>query len=110
MRAQTVTTTCDLCGYGGPLSAPEDFTAHSGYDYCRWCAATGKFTQISSGGHDVTVSGDQTWACSCGRTDAEVLSTLRAVGVALGAMNSVPGSLVQATARLHVNTPNWPHP
>lgn len=109
MSARTVTErTCDLCGYGGPFSRPEDFVQHGSHDFCRWCTPDWSTGTVSCGGHEVVVPGDGSWQCSCGKTYGAVVLQLRLHGVSLAAMDSLPGPLDAATASLHVNTPNWP--
>jgi hypothetical protein len=98
---------CDLCGYGGAFSRPEDFTCRGGFDFCRWCCFEGTHGTLSSGGHAVELDGGS-WQCSCGTTYGFVVSMLRLHGVGLAVMDAVPGTLAGATASLHVNTPNWP--
>lgn len=102
---QRTETHCDLCGYGGALSRPEDFARRDGYDLCRWCMS-GPIRETSCGGHTVTVS-DGSWQCDCGATMAMLKLTLWRHGVDHGAMDAVP-NLAAATAAIHVQTPNWP--
>lgn len=103
-----ITTSCDLCGYGGELTKPEDFVRHNGFDFCRWCTPEWTTGTISCGDHTVTVPGDGSWQCSCGAVQGAVVLRLRLHGVPLAAMDALPGPLDAATASLHVNTPNWP--
>ena len=106
-RATVVQTRCDLCGYGGPYTEPQDFVQRSGFDFCLWCATDFTSGTLSSGGHEITLDGGS-WQCSCGKTYGLVVSMLRLHGVALAVMDAVPGTLAGATANMHVNTPNWP--
>ena len=106
MRTQTITTTCDLCGYGGAYTRPEDFTQRDGFDFCRWCMS-GPIRETSCGGHTVTVEGEGARQCTCGVVYGAVVLRLRMHGVTLGAMDAVP-NLAAATAAIHVQTPDWP--
>jgi hypothetical protein len=105
MRTPTITTTCDLCGYGGMFSRPDDFTTRSGFDFCRWCMS-GPVRETSCGGHTVTVA-DGSWSCDCGMTMAMLKLTLFRYGASHAAMGAVP-HLDAATAAIHVQTPRWP--
>lgn len=96
---------CDLCGYGGSLSRPEDFTYRGGFDFCRWCMS-GPISRTECGSHSVTVE-DGSWQCTCGEVYGAVVLRLRMHGATLAAMDAVP-NLAAATAAIHVQTPNWP--
>lgn len=108
MRTVVAATCCDLCGYGGAYSRAEDFVSNGGFDFCRWCANQPATGRLESGGHSVTLPGDGSWSCTCGRTYSDVVTALRLHGVSLAAMDSVPGNFAGSIASLHVNTPNWP--
>lgn len=72
MRTQTVTITCDFCGYGGQWTRPEDFThvAAESIDLCRWCSRPStppSGSVLECGRHLVTFT-DTGWWCSCGQS------------------------------------------
>lgn len=95
-RAKVETVTCDLCGYGGEWSRPEDFRSFGDIDLCRWCSqgplrAGG---EMRCGRHALTVGVD-TWLCSCGA------QYRRPTWVSGRVLNVVP-SIVSATAIGHV--------
>ena len=97
-------TTCDLCGYGGAYSRPEDFTKRGGFDFCLWCAGDKAETQMSCGRHTATFIADgAAWACTCGSTYGGVVAMLRLRGVPLVVMDAVP-NLARATALAHVQS------
>lgn len=65
--------TCDLCGYAGPYSRPEDFAHFPALglpvDLCRWCANDRDSSRVSSGGHEITFTQEgASWVCDCGMT------------------------------------------
>lgn len=94
-REHVVTTRCDLCGYGGPWSNPEDFRSFGTVDLCRWCCAPAcrPGGTIECGRHLVTF-GEETWSCSCG----EQYRWPRFLPGRV--LNAVP-SIVTATAESH---------
>jgi hypothetical protein len=99
-------TSCDLCGYGGSYTRPEDFrqvtTLAGVVDLCLWCCATGTEGYLSSGRHVVTLEGGS-WQCSCGEVYGSVVLRLRMSGV-LPHVLDVPPSLARATANMHVQS------
>lgn len=102
MRLQTIQLHCDMCGYGGPYSEPEDFVAIGDVDLCRWCALPAPRLWVETGGHRVTFDGES-WLCSCGGSHEETLIRLRYAKepVTARVMNSVP-RLANATAHVHL--------
>ena len=92
-------TTCDLCGYGGAWTRPEDFRRLLDVDLCHWCAMPGPVVPggtLSSGRHVVTFTEDS-WSCSCGQVYRRPLFLMPNVRAA------VP-SMVIATANNHVQS------
>ena len=99
-RATVDQTWCDLCGYGGAWTRPEDFHAFGEVDLCRWCADDRPVTRMSCGSHDVTFLGDS-WVCSCGGTYGGTVARMRLRGVSLDTMSAAP-NLGRATASAHI--------
>ena len=96
--------TCDLCGYGGEYTRPEDFRKVGGFDFCVWCAADRPAESMSCGGHTVTFVGNgSAWVCTCGNTYGGIVTTLRLRGVSLAVMDAVP-NLSRATATAHIQS------
>ena len=99
-------TSCDLCGYGGAYTEPQDFrqiaTLAGVVDLCVWCCYTGPDGQLSSGKHVVTLEGSS-WSCSCGDVYGSVVLRLRMNGVPLHVLDAAP-SLARATANMHVQS------
>jgi len=87
-------TTCDLCGYGGAWTRPEDFHAFGDVDLCRWCADDRPVTRMECGGHVVTFSAES-WECSCGERYVRPFFLPAKVRAA------VP-NMLNATASIHV--------
>lgn len=95
-RVKVEQLTCDLCGYGGPFSRPEDFRSFGDVDLCRWCSegAVPAGSVMQCGKHLLTF-GAFTWTCSCGEQYRWPWSVPGRV------LNAVP-SIVRATANSHV--------
>lgn len=109
MSTTKVTVTrCDLCGYGGAYTEPQDFrqisTPTGLIDLCMWCMAPpGPDGQLSSGRHVVTLE-NGSWQCSCGEVYGAVVLRLRMNGVPDRVLDAAP-SLARATANMHVQQP-----
>lgn len=105
MSSTKVTVTrCDLCGYGGAWSAPEDFrpiaAGTTAIDLCRWCADDTPRAWVESGGHRVSFGSDS-WQCSCGAVYGSVVLRLRMNATPPYVLDAVP-SLANATAHIHI--------
>lgn len=99
------TVQCDLCAIDSNSVGAQMFKRVGLYDFCRWCMS-GPVQSTACGGHEVTVA-NETWTCSCGTKQADVIRTLGRHGVATATMGAVP-NLTAATAAIHVQTPSWP--
>lgn len=98
MRQKIETVSCDLCGYGGPLTRPEDFTHYAnGVDLCHWCAAPGGNGVTECGQHRATITADG-WTCDCGA--ARTANFLR-LAVRQDVLEVIP-NVVHASAVHHV--------
>lgn len=101
---KTDLTTCDLCGYGGPYAAINDFERRGGFDFCVWCVDDRAVGSMSCGSHTVTFDpSGSSWVCTCGNTYGGIVVTLRLRGVSLAVMDAVP-NLARATASAHVQS------
>jgi len=92
-------TSCDLCGYGGAYTRPQDFHRILDVDLCHWCAAPGPVragATLSSGRHVVTFTEDS-WSCSCGQVYRRPIFLMPNV------RDAVP-NIVLATANNHVQS------
>lgn len=85
-RERVEQISCDLCGYGGPYTRPQDFVRRGPIDLCRWCARGDVPEWIESGGCRVTFEG-LLWTCSC------------------GVVSPLPWLAIPAEVRIHVPEP-----
>jgi hypothetical protein len=102
VKTQSVTITCDFCGYDSTWSGPELFVVRGdAVDLCRWCATEPPpLRTMSSGRHEITFAEDWSWTCSCGEASTDWESLHLRVTRSPRVVAAVP-NLGYALARIH---------